>query len=222
MIKILSVLLLCLLGSFSVSAQIKKGTVLLGGSISGSTSKSYFDRQGLTPERTTSSGFSVGPSIGFAFGENAVAGLGISYHRSKNNQGNTSQISTAADGYGINLFSRHYLPLSNKFYLFGEGQVFYFANHSTQKQNPDGKLLNDVKNNFVGVGVSPGLTYAVNKKIHLEAQLNNILSLQYLSERYQNFQISPITGFKNKGFSANVNVSPANPFQFTFRFVLGK
>ncbi len=222
MIKSLSVFLLVLLTSGSVLAQIKKGSILLGGSVSVAQTKYTFERQGLPSEESTASGFRVGPSFGFAYRDNAVAGFGITYKRAANNGSSASQTSYSTKGYALSIFTRNYLPLSNKFYLFGDAQLIYSNDIAENKNKQDGKLLTSEQDWVAGFAVSPGVTYAVSRKIHLEAALARLVSINYNSHKSQNFQGSTFTKSKSNGLSADVNVSPTNPFQFTFRFVLGK
>jgi len=140
----------------------------------------------------------------------------------KTDGGSNAPFLYADEGYNFNVFIRHYHSLSNKFYLFGEGQAFFLTNRSTQKQNTDGKVIYAVNGKTLGLGVSPGVSYVVSKRIHLESQLPNIISLSSYRNSTENFQSSLVQESESKGVSVNVNVSPNNPFQFTFRFVLGK
>src|SRR4051812_20144592 len=86
--------------SFTSSAQITKGSVLLGGGISGGKGKS-----GSSPNESTSSSFSLYPTLGIAVKDNAVVGLRLSYSRSQSGQSNIN-FSDKQNGYSAGVFYR--------------------------------------------------------------------------------------------------------------------
>src|SRR6476469_1944242 len=109
------------------SAQITKGSVLLGGGISGSHNKSD-----NSPLVTNYSSFSFSPAVGLAIKENTVVGIRLSFYHSKSEQkGGSYNNLQEQNGNSEGLFYRRYLSLGKKFYLFGEGTAFY--THSSTK-----------------------------------------------------------------------------------------
>lgn len=204
---------LCLL-SLTSSAQIAKGSVLLGGGISGGKNKSENNNQ-----ESQYSSFSFYPAIGLAVKENTVVGLRLSYYHSKSESDN-NPYKQEENGYSAGIFYRKYMPLGRKFYLFGEGAAYY----SHRDQNyiyPDSKSIQEA--NSVGVNFYPGVAFAVNKRIHLEVGLNNLVDLSYnRSETKYTSLGNTTTTSKSSGFGFSTNVSTASPLTVGFRFVLGK
>ncbi|HEU4902800.1 MAG TPA: hypothetical protein VFT06_08405 [Flavisolibacter sp.] len=211
------VLLICALGcifSLTSSAQITKGSVLLGGGISGGKNKSENNNQ-----ESQYSSFSFYPAIGLAVKENTVVGLRLSYYHSKSESDN-SPYKQEQNGYSAGFFYRKYMPFSKKFYLFGEGAAYY--GHSDLKYiYPDSESIQETNN--VGVNFYPGVAFAVNKSIHLEVGLNNLVDLSYNKSESKNTSSgNTTTTSKASGFGFSTNVSTSAPLTVGFRFVLGK
>jgi hypothetical protein len=74
----------------------------------------------------------------------------------------------------------------------------------------------------VGVNLYPGVTYVVGRRFHLEAGLNNLLSLQYTSSKNENTSSGQTSVNKSSGIDFSTNLSTAAPLTVGFRFVLGK
>lgn len=201
--------------SFTASSQITKGSVLLGGGISGSSGTSESGGG-----ESKSSGFSVYPAAGIAVNDNVVVGLRLSYGKTKTEYSDPNNQNTQDyENYGAGVFYRRYVSLSRKFFLFGEGAVYYNRNQqeSTQQTSKSTQTTNAVGANFY-----PGVAYAVSKKIHLEVGLNNLFDLSYSKSKSVHVSGSSTTTSESKGFNVAANVSAAAPLTVGFRFVLGK
>ena len=204
---------LCLL-SLTSSAQITKGSVLLGGGISGGKNKSESNNQ-----ESQYSSFSISPAIGLAVKENTVMGLRLSYAQS-NSEADNNPYKQEQSGYSGGIFYRKYMPLGKKFYLFGEG-VAYYSQSEQKYVYPDFQSTQET--NSIGVNFYPGITFAASKRIHLEVGLNNLVDLSYgRSETKNTASGNTTTTSKTKGFGFSTNVSAAAPLTVGFRFVLGK
>ncbi|HEV7333432.1 MAG TPA: outer membrane beta-barrel protein [Flavisolibacter sp.] len=214
--KSLLIALACsFLFSLTVSAQITKGSVLLGGGISGGKGKS----EGNNGEGK-SSGFSVYPAFGVAVKDNVVIGLRLSYANSSSEYSDpNNQNSQDNENYGAGIFYRRYLSLSQKFFLFGEGAVYY--NRGKQESSQLTSKSTQTSNSF-GVNFYPGIAYAVSKKIHLEVGLNNLLDLSYNTSKSEYVSGSSSLSSEARNFGFATNVSASAPLTVGFRFVLGK
>ena len=201
--------------SLFAQAQITKGLVLLGGGISGGRGKS---ESGSSETKFRSFGFS--PAIGIAVKDNAVMGLRLSYSASKSEQDNAVYLQKN-NGYSAGIFYRRYLSLSKAFYLFGEGAAYYGANENKNESAPNNSKYVQ-ENKVVGVNLYPGVTYVVGRRFHLEAGLNNLLSLQYTSSKNENTSSGQTSVNKSTGIDFSTNLSTAAPLTVGFRFVLGK
>jgi opacity protein-like surface antigen len=201
-----------LLLSITASAQIKKGSVLLGGGISGQQSKSENGSR-----ETNYSSFSFYPSVGLAIKDNTIAGVNFFYSHSKSQE--SPNQSGKGQGYGGGLFYRKYLPLGKGFSLFGEGSVFYQFLKSTTELNSSTPSYYIQKNQSIGLVAYPGLAYAVSKRFNIEVAINNFLSVTYSNnKRTTSFNET----IKGSDFSFDANLSPSKQFYIGFRIVLGK
>lgn len=198
--------------SLASYGQINKGTVLLGGSI-GAASNKY--EQGNSKQKNNF--LVLSPAAGLAIRTNMVAGLRLSYGRTTSKNDPPNSFSAKTTTYGGGLFLRHYKPLGKSFYLYGEAAASYDYNEQVQY----GTVEAVNKLNSVSLALTPGLTYAVGRRIHLEASINNIVSLGYISGKsYTTNPASSVT--KQTSFGFNTNFSASNPLSLGIRLVLGK
>src|SRR4051812_14967137 len=119
--KILPLALLCLFFSSATDAQIKKGSLLLGGDISFSKNKGSYDYQPSYDYSTK--GLTLNPSLGVAIKENTIVGAGLSYGKTWF-QSSNSNSDRKSDGKGAQLYIRKYMPLGKGFYLFGQSGAY--------------------------------------------------------------------------------------------------
>lgn len=199
--------------SLTSSAQITKGSVLLGGGISGGRNTTENNNQ-----ENKYSSLALYPSIGLAVKENTVTGLRLSYSHSKSGPDNSSY-KQEQKSYGAGLFYRKYKSLGKQFYLFGEGAAYYIHSELTNKM-PD--FMSTQKMGSIGLNFYPGVAYAVSRKVHLEAGLNNLVDLSYNENKTVTSSLGGTTTSKGSGFGFSTNVSTASPLTIGLRFVLGK
>ena len=210
---LLSIFSICICSvSFS---QINKGSVLLGGGISGNTFK---NNDG--PTQTKNSWFSLAPSIGFAVKENRVIGINLSYSHNKYAYYSPPVKYRTTNGYVGGAFYRSYFPLAKKFYLLGEGNAFVKFSKQEDEQITDIKFTR--KQTDVGINLYPGVVYAVSKRFHLEASINNLLNVSYSKTADKTVSPTLTSEMKGSGINFSANVSNASPLTIGFRFVLGK
>jgi hypothetical protein len=191
-------------------AQITKGSVLLGGGIGFTSQKSEFPTSASDKRKS----FSLTPTVGVAFKQNLVSGIFLRYTNTKDEPSPSGGQYYRSNSYGGGLFVRKYIPFAKSFYFFGEPDLYYFASTSkTSASSTKNKSWN------VGLGFAPGLAYALNKKIHLEAGLPGLLSLDYGQSEFNDpsYQIS-----KQKGFAFGANASSLSSLAFGFRFFFAK
>jgi hypothetical protein len=197
-------------------AQISKGAVLLGGNLSATNQESTSSNN----YETSTSGFNIAPSIGFVTKENTVWGFNTGFNHTKN-KSITYPERQQSTGFSGGLFFRKYVTLGKGFYLFGQ------ANAGYNQQKQESKFLTNnyssvYKNHYVGVSAYPGITYAVNKRFHLEAGLNELVSFGYRKENYKESHTGSESTTKSNGFSFSTNLSNSNPLNVGFRLIIGK
>jgi hypothetical protein len=194
------------------SAQISKGSILLGGGLN--YSNNDFDNN---TNKSRTYGFS--PSIGIAVRENKVLGLSLFFsHLTNHVSGSPSDAVT--NNYGAGIFLRKYLPVGKNFYLFGQGN----ADFNYYKYELKDLLLGRLNEHYaLGIRLFPGLSYALTKKFHLELGLYDFLQLNYSVDKSQT--TSPggtTTSKKSTGFSFISNANPVSNVSLGFRFIIGK
>jgi hypothetical protein len=206
--------LLFFLGTFFIAsfvqAQIAKGSILLGGGISGYKNKSVNGNL-----ETENKGISISPSAGIAVKENSVLGIKAAYSHAKYEPGPGQK----NYGYAGGLFFRRYLSLSKSFYLFGEAGAEY-GYSKIEYTVVDTKSV--MKNRGFSLDLFPGIAYAVSNRFHLEASLNNLVFISY--GKISNDQISPgnVAHQENSSISFSSSAGSANPLSIGFRFVIAK
>jgi hypothetical protein len=204
-------------------AQIEKGTTLLGGNINFSSNKSESTSQ-PNSDKNKSTWFGIHPTVGVAIKPNTILGiqLGYSHGKSSVQPSNGSQESSNSN-YRTEVFLRRYLALGKGFYLFAQPGVYF--NKSTSETNYPSSEYNN-KSWSTGVSLYPGISYAVNKRFHLEAGLGNMADLGYGQNTTENKSESggQTTVSKSKGsnFSFSSSLSNGNSITIGFRFFLSK
>ena len=161
-------------------SQINKGSVLLGGNISFGfgTTENVTNTIPNTSTNYKNHGFLVSPSVGIAIKENTILGIGLSYGNSKNGDEQSPQ-SQNTSSVGGNIYVRKYLLLGKNFYLFGQANTYY--NYTKQDNKTANGDMNNYKVSRIGFNFYPGLSYAVNRKLHLDAGINNLWTWATLS-----------------------------------------
>ncbi|MCG2614483.1 porin family protein [Terrimonas sp. NA20] len=187
----------------STHAQIKKGATLIGGNIGGGTSNTdnpnspYVDQSSLA----------VGLRFGKAVKENLIVGGIVSYSGNKWENSNISPTSSTQRQYSAGVFARKYKPIGNSgFYIFGTGSLAGVLTRYTDTYPQPGSDTK-TKGTAVNLSVDPGVSYAVNKWLQIEAGLNNLLTLSYQVSTREDMGGS----YKTKSFNGNVNVSGQVP-----------
>ncbi|RYF85945.1 MAG: autotransporter domain-containing protein [Chitinophagaceae bacterium] len=208
--------------SFLSQAQIRKGSVYLGGDINISSQKEeqLMPMPGGTNSEGKNTFIYIGPAVGIAIKENVFAGVDFLYGKSDSkylNSPNSSKVSALAGG----IFIRRYFPLANKFYLFGQVRLGY------QKRNEDQtSLVNSDRIEedswSVQANLFPGLSYNVYKSLYFEMGLNNLLQLGYLhTDRTQTSALGGSISTESKTFNLQSDLS-GNSLNIGVRFVLPK
>ena len=189
----------------SASAQIAKGSVMLGGNVGFNTSKN--EAFGTTVRKENS--FYISPAVGVAIKENLFVGGDLAYR--SNTQENNGAGKTTNNGFGIGAFVRQYKNLGKSgFYLFGQGRLGADITHVKSGSTT-------TNNGFaIGLGLTPGISYAVNSKLHLETSLANLFSVGYNSSKNKGADI------KSNSFSADVNLGSLQQWNVGIRFILAK
>ena len=182
------------LASLKVSAQTEQGTIMAGGAVNFSTSKS--DADGAE----SSDSFTILPMMGYFIQNNVAIGTGIGYSHSKNAGGKSGT-------FIVNPFARAYKGLgSEQFKFFGQLSVpLSFENSEDDDGNDTGSETS------IGVALSPGFAFFPTKKFAIELTFSGI--------QFQNTKVEDGAGNKVDGSSGNSFSIGANFFSPDLGFV---
>jgi hypothetical protein len=200
----------------SVNAQIKKGSVFLGGDIGGSIQKTK------SGDITTNkqNGINISPVFGKAIKDNLIFGVNAGFGIYNNdNPVNNWEYNT--NSYNAGVFVRKYKNLATSgFYLFVQGGLG--INYYKQKQEGLSPVnFDETRRVTVGINAYPGISYAVSKKLHLETGFNNLLSLNYFIDKRE--VGSPVTKYKTNGLGISSSLNNATSSLYLgFRLLIGK
>lgn len=173
-----------ILTSYFAEAQISKGTILLGGNLqlNTSTDKSVTAAGTQVGSKTSTTGITVYPSIGWAVKDNLVLGIqpGIGYYNSGDGAGNYD---SKENDYSLGIFLRKYKPLGNRFYFFGESMLSFAYQLPTDDDPGNPVIHQDGKNIDLSLGFSPGAAYALSRKWLMEVEFPNVISARYAHDK---------------------------------------
>lgn len=202
------ILLLNLIAT-NVSAQLEKGSIWLGGSIGFSSSRS--ENQYSTEVKTQS--FSFNPAIGKVVKQNLVAGIELFY-----NNYNEDRVDQEIRNniYGGGVFVRKYVETFKRVYLFAHAGAIGSVVHNKLDyySMPDA----DMKGWQATLSLYPGVSYALNSKVFLEAVFTNFFTIGYASMKTKS--AINTNEYTNTSFAANANFNIASNFGVGVRFVL--
>ena len=150
-------------------AQIEKGKLMVGGSVSYESNKS--DVSGSM----SNSRFAIRPNLGYFISNNMMIGIGVGFTSEKVIGSSLNRALEAAP------FGRYYFPLSNKFTFFGQAQI-PMAFGTIKDVDGTGKL-GAISGSYtlLGVNILPGFAYFPSNKIGVEFSLNG-LSYNHIRE----------------------------------------
>jgi hypothetical protein len=201
----------------SAFSQITKGSLLIGGDLSAS---SYKQESG--PNENKNNGITFSPLIAKAVKDNLFIGgllrIGYSKNESKNNSASATM---KGNNYGAGIFARKYKNFKTNFYGFLQGNLEYGTGTTESKQANNS--INENKSTRIGINLSPGLSYKISEKLHIEAGLREIAAVSYQKEI--NKDINQFTTNRSESNSISLSTSLNNfnsSLFFGFRFLLAK
>jgi len=222
----LAIVMVCI--SSVSNAQISKGSTFLGGSVNFSSNSRKDDDLSSIENKTTNWG--VTPQLGKAVATNKIVGVFLHYSTSKNqyysqnSPGSSPILPTKSNSegtdYGGGFFYRQYHPFSSRFYVFGQAGLGTTFGKQQSIQNDI--LTNEQKWTDFGLALTPGFSFAATRKLHLEASLGSLLSLNYNTSTIKEFtpagDVSKTS--KSQSFSANANTNGFSGISIGLRWIL--
>lgn len=165
--KMIVVAVLGLIGTQFANAQVKKGNILLGGTVGVSSASSKVEN---ADGKITTTQFNISPKVGYAVSDKWVVGVfaNSQFATVKNTMTPTDtkdQTTIIAPG----IFVRNYHNIGeSKFAFFGEANVSYGFGSTKD----DGTKTQTV--NVIDANVVPGIAYFVTKRFNIEGVFGGI------------------------------------------------
>jgi hypothetical protein len=217
----INLLVISLFTSLFLNAQIKKGSLFIGGdaAVNGSRYKSTEANQ----TTSQSNYYSFSPSLGWAVKDNIVIGGRLLASFYDYNQFSSSNPDNKGNNIGAGIWMRKYQPLGKSFYLFADAGINGYSVYRKQTELLQPDYYYKEKGFGVNASIYPGVSYHIKKCLFLEAALNNLISLGY--ENRNTEQRNP-NGTYNKGANNSYNLSSSLsngvPLQIGIRWIIAK
>ncbi|MGN6418923.1 MAG: hypothetical protein ACTHMC_15615 [Pseudobacter sp.] len=194
--------------------QIRKGSILLGGSVQYSNSTGE-EIPAMGKDRIRS--ISIGPAIGYALKNNLVLGLSLGY---SNGKSNLDTRNFKASGFSGAVFLRQYWNITSKFYAFANAQAGYGSSEGKLVRSDNAFYRAKNKSWNVNASLIPGVAYSVNRKIMLESTFLPLLNVQYGKSDNHLTDLNYSSSNTTKQFRANSSLTNGQTFSLGVRFLL--
>lgn len=185
---------------------IEKGTWNIRGSASISfQNNESISNQFETSNENTINSYSIAPSFGYTLKDNLMIGIGLQYLHQKNEGssigfGNPGNSKATNNSIGLTPYIRGYKGIGKQLALYLQGEAGYNHFWGTNVQNGQNGN-NDSTGNNLFVGMRPGITYFLGRKLAIEASYGS-LGYSYTERKNDNGTYS-----KNNSFNLNLNTS---------------
>lgn len=211
--RILLALVVCSVVT-SVSAQIKKGAILLGGDLGFSLQNSKISINGNAGNNNNDTYINVSPVFGRAIKENLVAGFDLTYSY---NKAETAYPVQKTHAYGVGVFLRKYKELGKGFYLFGQSRIGGTYNNVDNVYDQSQPVTEYKSKGYsAAINIYPGVCYSLNRKWQLETGFNNIANLSFNHLQTDNSGATTVSN----SFGLSSSLSTLSGFVLGFRFLL--
>jgi hypothetical protein len=200
-------------------AQIKKGSIFLGGDIGGSTAHTTSADTAYRKQN----GIYISPVFGKAIKDNLVFGVHAGFSLTKDHfyDANPNQ---ETKNYSAGIFLRKYKFIGNSgFSIFVESD-FGYSYYQYKTMGPSYNYPSyGSKKHSVFMSAYPGLSYTVSKKLQLETGFNELLYFSYWNEKSDFIQSSTqVSSFSTNGFAISSSLNNISNLYLGFRLLIGK
>lgn len=171
---ILSLMAVC--AAQVTTAQIKKGSISFGGTISGSVN-TYMDGTGQLQNQT--GGFQTLISVGKAIKTNTVLGINLGYSGTLNtSRGGSVLLKNRSHIFRAGVSWREYHKLARDFYFFSEAGAS-FSRAIQRSADSAGNSLRQAPIFGATIDLSTGVSYRLYKKLYVDLLLPGVISVDY-------------------------------------------
>ena len=196
------------------SAQINKGTILLGGDIN--FTAQTVEQSGISGTQKNSY-LVFSPVLAKALKQNIFFGGSLSFSSGRSVNSNNDKLES--NSYGAGVFMRKYKPVVKNFYAFLQAGL----NANWGKSEIVASGLSYQQSFSTNINVTPGLSIGISKKIYLETGFANVASLSFSRTKTVD-NILPLTQTTiNRAFQFLSSLSAmSSSLYFGFRIMLPK
>jgi hypothetical protein len=211
---------LAIIAIATVHAQTQKGKIVIGGQINLSGNNDY-SVDTLNSYEYSSFGFQISPEAGYFISDHLAIGgsliFGISnYSTTYKNPGQTPsklKFETNSTNYGVGVFARYYLKLTDKFYFCATGEAAYRYEPQKVKytyNDPDyiyptnNPSTQKIHRNTFSVRIAPGLTYFITPKLGIQGSFGN---LRYSNSTSKNTSLNFDNHDNSESYGINLGLS---------------
>lgn len=203
---------------FLAKAQIKKGSILLGGIVRYENHKSEAE---TSTSKSRDKQFDIGPAAAIAIQDNLLIGIELGYSNRKNSsESNYTDVVEKHHGYYANAMIRKYWNITSKFYAFAHGSAGYGWSNGKAMDEKNNDVLRKTKYWVVNATLVPGIAYSVSRKVQLESTFLPLLSINYGKQKTDYLMLE--TRSVRNNFSVSSSLANAQQFSLGIRFLLEK
>jgi hypothetical protein len=220
-------LLLLLICTGTLQAQLNKGTQLLTGNFNISN---FNNKRTSTNETSTYNGFGAGIGVGrqWVHKENRIRGFQIGYDYYTNTQNLQSPAgenkrTISRNSFNVGYVSQYLLPFGKRF--FGTATLlsqFAFGKQKEEYENNNNNVFATNGENYsLSFGIQPGLAYLLSKRWIADVTIGNLVAANVNHSRARS--VDNANELKDRGTSFNLNSIFSGNSAFLaigFRYVL--
>lgn len=216
MLKFVSIAILTLNTFNPAIAQIKKGSIFLGGNVGGSSLKVTKDGQVVSNQV----GFEFSPVYGEAIKDNLFIGAALLFSTTKEEFTLSSTIQHQ-EYYGAGVFRRKYYQIkASPLYLFVEERLSFQYSPFIQTQTLGSK--ENRRDYTFKLGAAPGVSYALTDKLHIESGFNDLISIGYHHEKKDQISPTSTTTFITNNLYVSGSLNNIANFYIGFRLLISQ
>jgi hypothetical protein len=209
--------------TFCGHAQMKKGDILLGGTIGFNSQKSSSSNPSSYEQNATL--VNLTPSIGKAIKDNLLVGIDLTWAYIKTTQGSSPDVYTnKSTTYGAGFFLRRYKSLGNGFAIFLQSRLGGSYNTQKDEYESSPNPTYYTKGYAFDLSFYPGIAYAITKRVQLETGFQNLVDANYSHSKTTSAtdpNANATTESKSNGFSIQTSLSNNFAFAVGIKVLLG-
>ncbi len=163
------------LAALAVAATMN-AQVWVGGEVGFNSDKTTIKTNGQSQSVTTNN-FTLAPEIGYNLSDKWAVAIKLGFSHNEDNGAAKALIEGAgfpvagklmSNSFTINPYARYTFVKAGNFSAFVDGGISYGTTHVNNMSN----VMNNI--NSFGVGINPGVTYAVSPKVSLVAHIGDL------------------------------------------------